>query len=83
MIFLVIFLNDYSFVEGVYSFINIIVEFIYEDFYGEKLGVVFEDEKMGKLIMNVGIVNFDLENFENSLVILNFCYLKGILVEEL
>ena len=56
--FLATFLNDYSFAEGAYSFINTIAEFIHEDFYGEKLGVAFEDEKMGKLTMNAGIVNF-------------------------
>ena len=66
--FLATFLNDYSFAEGAYSFINTIAEFIHEDFYGEKLGVAFEDEKMGKLTMNAGIVNFDPENPENSLV---------------
>ena len=81
--FLATFLNDYSFAEGAYSFINTIAEFIHEDFYGEKLGVAFEDEKMGKLTMNAGIVNFDPENPENSLVTLNFRYPKGTSAEEL
>lgn len=76
--FLATFLNDYSFAEGAYSFINTIAEFIHEDFYGEKLGVAFEDEKMGKLTMNAGIVNFDPENPENSLVTLNFRYQKEL-----
>ena len=58
-------------------------DFIHEDFYGEKLGVAFEDEKMGKLTMNAGIVNFDPENPENSLVTLNFRYPKGTSAEEL
>jgi len=79
--FLATFLNDYSFAEGAYSFINTIAEFIHEDFYGEKLGVAFEDEKMGKLTMNAGIVN--PENPENSLVTLNFRYPKGTSAEEL
>lgn len=79
--FLATFLNDYSFAEG--GFINTIAEFIHEDFYGEKLGVAFEDEKMGKLTMNAGIVNFDPENPENSLVTLNFRYPKGTSAEEL
>ena len=78
--FLATFLNDYSFAEGAYSFINTIAEFIHEDFYGEKLGVAFEDEKMGKLTMNAGIVNFDPEN---PLVTLNFRYPKGTSAEEL
>ena len=81
--FLATFLNDYSFAEGAYSFINTIAEFIHEDFYGKKLGVAFEDEKMGKLTMNAGIVNFDPENPENSLVTLNFRYPKGTSAEEL
>ncbi len=44
--FLATFLNDYSFAEGAYSFINTIAEFIHEDFlWRKKLGVAFEDEK--------------------------------------
>ena len=38
---------------------------------------------MGKLTMNAGIVNFDPENPENSLVTLNFRYPKGTSAEEL
>jgi len=75
--FLATFLNNYDFAEGAFDFINTVAEFIHEDFYGEKLGVAFEDPKMGKLTMNAGIVNFDAEKPANSLITLNFRYPKG------
>jgi dipeptidase PepV len=81
--FLAVFLNDFEFGAGAQTFINTVAEFIHEDFYGEKLGVAFEDPKMGKLTMNAGIINFDPNNAANSLVTLNFRYPKGMTAEAL
>ncbi|GFH39720.1 dipeptidase PepV [Pseudolactococcus insecticola] len=47
-----------------------------EDHAGEKLGVAFEDAKMGALTMNAGVFNFDDSQVDNTIA-LNFRYPQG------
>lgn len=76
--FLALFLNDFDFGNGAKAFINAAAAYAHEDFYGEKLGVAYEDSKMGKLTMNAGLLSFaaDQDAAQNSIT-LNFRYPKG------
>jgi dipeptidase PepV len=47
-----------------------------EDHAGEKLGVAFEDAKMGALSMNAGVFKFDDSSSDNTIA-LNFRYPQG------
>lgn len=69
------FLNDYSFSENAKQFLEVSGNILYQDHYGEKIGVAYEDEKMGKLTMNAGIFKFD-EN-RGGEITLNFRFPKG------
>ncbi|MGC6769794.1 dipeptidase PepV [Enterococcus sp. LJL128] len=80
--FLAVFLNDYDFAGDGKTFLNTAAH-IHEDFYGEKLGVAYEDEKMGRLTMNAGLFVFEEESTEGNKISLNFRYPKGTTVEEL
>ncbi len=83
--FLAFFLDGYAFGGGAKDFIHTLAAYIHEDFYGEKLGVAFEDTKMGSLTMNAGIIDFDVDNNSenNNLVTLNFRYPQGTTLDEL
>ncbi|MDA3974100.1 dipeptidase PepV [Enterococcus thailandicus] len=84
--FLATFLDTYAFGGAAKQFIHVAAAYVHEDFYGEKLGVAYEDEKMGKLTMNAGLFAFkadddstQAENFIN----MNFRFPKGVTVEGL
>ncbi|MCB5953681.1 dipeptidase PepV [Enterococcus sp. CWB-B31] len=80
--FLADFIKDYDFGGAAKAFIHT-AAFIHEDFYGENLGVAYEDEKMGRLTMNAGLFNFNKDAEEGNLISLNFRYPKGITADEL
>ncbi|MFD2307043.1 dipeptidase PepV [Enterococcus termitis] len=81
--FLALFLNDYSLEGAAKEFIEVAATLVHEDFYGEKLGVAFEDAKMGKLTMNAGLFVFKKDAEEGNFMSLNFRYPKGTSAEQL
>lgn len=81
--FLAVFLNSYSFGGAAKEFIEVAATLVHEDFYGEKLGVAFEDAKMGKLTMNAGLFVFEKGQKEGNFMSLNFRYPKGTSAEQL
>ncbi|MBL1224281.1 dipeptidase PepV [Enterococcus sp. BWR-S5] len=80
--FLATFLNNYSFGGAAKEFIHT-AAFIHEDFYGEKLSVAHEDEKMGRLTMNAGLFKFEKDVEEGNMISLNFRYPKGTTADTL
>lgn len=81
--FLAVFLNSYSFGGAAKEFIEVAATLVHEDFYGGKLGVAFEDTKMGKLTMNAGLFVFEKDKEEGNFMSLNFRYPKGTSAEQL
>lgn len=75
--YLAVFLNSYDFSGDAKAFIEASATIIHEDFYGEKLGVAYEDAKMGKLTMNAGLFIFKKDVKEGNRISLNFRYPKG------
>ncbi|MBP2099604.1 dipeptidase PepV [Enterococcus rivorum] len=78
--FLAVFLDSYDFGAAAKGFIHSAAT-IHEDFYGEKLGVAFEDEKMGQLTMNAGLFTFKKDSEKGNSISLNFRYPKGTSAE--
>lgn len=84
--FLALFLDNYPFGGGAKQFLHVAGTIIHEDFYGDKLGVAHEDEKMGKLTMNAGLFAFkaNQEGIQaDNFITLNFRYPKGVTAEGL
>lgn len=84
--FLALFLDQFRFDGGAKQFIHVAATYLHEDFYGEKLGVAREDEKMGKLTMNAGLFAFKANQDgvqADNFVTLNFRYPKGVTAEGL
>ncbi|WP_207694805.1 dipeptidase PepV [Enterococcus sp. DIV0212c] len=81
--FLAVFLNSYAFGGSAKEFIQVAATLVHEDFYGEKLGVAFEDAKMGKLTMNAGLFVFNKDAEEGNFMSLNFRYPKGTTAADL
>lgn len=69
------FLRTYRFEGNAKKFLEVAGHFLYQDHYADKIGVAFEDAKMGKLTMNAGIFNFDEAN--GGEITLNFRFPKG------
>lgn len=83
--FLATFLDQYKFGGAAKQFIHVIAAYVHEDFFGEKLGVAYDDEKMGKLTMNAGLFAFNAnEDLQaDNFVALNFRYPQGVTAEGL
>lgn len=82
--FLALFLDNYEFLGSAKQFIHVAAAYVHEDFYGEKLGVAYEDEKMGKLTMNAGLFAFEENGTEEANFInMNFRFPKGVTVDGL
>ncbi|EOT38411.1 dipeptidase PepV [Enterococcus dispar] len=84
--FLALFLDQFKFGGGAKQFLHVAGTIIHEDFYGEKLGVAYEDEKMGNLTMNAGLFAFKAneEGFQaDNFIAMNFRYPKGVTAEGL
>lgn len=82
--FLASFLDNYEFIGAAKQFIHVAAAYVHEDFYGEKLGVAHEDEKMGKLTMNAGLFAFKENGSEDDNYInMNFRFPKGTTTDEL
>ena len=82
--FLALFLDDYEFIGSAKQFIHVAAAYVHEDFYGEKLGVAHEDEKMGKLTMNAGLFAFkENGSEEDNYINMNFRFPKGVTVDGL
>ena len=80
--FLADFLQSYDFGGAAKEFLHT-AAFIHEDFYGDKLGVAYEDDKMGRLTMNAGLFHFDQDAQDGNLISLNFRYPKGTTADTL
>lgn len=80
--FLAAFLDGFAFGGQAKDFVHVLGTVAHEDFYGEKLGVAYEDEKMGKLTMNAGLISF-VEGNDDNVTTLNFRYPKGVTAEKL
>ena len=78
-------LDNYEFLGSAKQFIHVAAAYVHEDFYGEKLGVAYEDEKMGKLTMNAGLFAFEENGTEEANFInMNFRFFpKGVTVNRL
>lgn len=63
------------------DFLHILGEVMHEDFDGVNLGVAAEHEVMGKLSMNVGVIQFNLS--EGGFIDANFRYPKGTDVQQI
>jgi predicted dipeptidase len=81
--FLAVFLNNYDFDKGAKAFIENSAKYIHEDVYGKKLGVDFNNEKMGELTMNAGIFSFKDGQENDNRITLNFRYPKGTTNDEI
>lgn len=73
--YLAVFLNHYEFGAGAKNFLAA-ATLIHLDVYGEKLGVAYNDDKMGKLTMNAGLFDFEAGQ-EAASINLNFRYPQG------
>ncbi|GFH42705.1 dipeptidase PepV [Lactococcus hodotermopsidis] len=58
------------------AFTKIAGTLVFEDHAGKKLGLAFEDAKMGALSMNAGVFKFDEHSSDNTIA-LNFRYPQG------
>ena len=74
--FLASFLNVYAFQGNAKAYLQVIADILHEDFYGEKVGVAYEDAKMGVLTMNAGVFSFE-KNASDNTIALNFRYPQG------
>ncbi|MDD9138425.1 dipeptidase PepV [Fructobacillus sp. CRL 2054] len=70
------FLEKYEFGGSAAGFLAYLGTWSHDDPTGRQLGVAFEDEVMGALSMNVGIIRFNEE--EGAFINYNFRYPKGI-----
>src|SRR5699024_8102968 len=57
--YLATFLNEFAFEKDAKAFLNVAATYLHESHEGEKLGIAYEDELMGKLSSNFGIFNFE------------------------
>ncbi|OJG72914.1 dipeptidase PepV [Enterococcus phoeniculicola] len=74
--FLALFLDQFDFTSGAKQFLHTAAAYVHEDFYGEKLGVAYEDAKMGKLTMNAGLFSFT-EGSDENYIRTNYRYPQG------
>lgn len=81
--YLATFLNEYGFEVGAKKFLGTIAELLHESHRGEKLGIAYNDEKMGDLTMNIGLLSFVAGNATGNEVALNFRFPKGTSPETL
>ncbi|MCK8617276.1 dipeptidase PepV [Fructobacillus sp. M158] len=70
------FLEQYDFGASAAGFLAYLGTWSHDDPTGRQLGVAFQDDVMGALSMNVGIIRFDEEN--GAFINYNFRYPKGI-----
>lgn len=61
---------------GAKNFLEIAGEYFHLDYYGEKVGLEYEDEVMGVLTSNPGIMDFDEE--DGGVITVNLRYPQGI-----
>lgn len=73
--YLAVFLKDFDFGGGAKNYLAAAAH-VHLDVYGEKLGVAYEDEKMGKLTMNAGLFEF-VAGEEGAYINFNFRYPQG------
>ncbi|MFZ1781343.1 MAG: dipeptidase PepV [Enterococcus aquimarinus] len=79
--YLATFLNEFDFGGGAKNYLTVAAH-IHLDVYVEKLGVAYEDEKMGKLTMNAGLFEF-VAGEEGAYINFNFRYPQGTGKEQL
>lgn len=80
------FLDDYDFAGGAKAFLHVAAAYVHLDYYGRKLGIAHEDEKMGKLTMNAGLFEFKANHQnekEQPSIAMNFRYPKGVTAESI
>jgi D-alanyl-D-alanine dipeptidase len=76
------FLQQYDFQKDAANFLKVAGKYLLNDHYGEKLQVAYQDEKMGKLTMNAGVLRFE-ENGKTNKIALNFRYPQGTTPEKI
>lgn len=80
--FLALFLDHFDFAGGAKSFLHVAGAYMHEDFDGKKLGVAYNDEKMGELTMNASLFHFE-DGAKEATINLNFRYPQGTTAENL
>lgn len=70
------FLNDFSFGKDAQSFLNVAATYVHESDAGEKLNIQFEDDLMGHLSSNFGILTFEAN--KGGKIAANMRYPQGI-----
>lgn len=75
------FLNDYPFGKDAHTFLNVITNYLHESDRGEKLNIQYEDDLMGHLSSNFGVLTF--EAGKAGKVAANMRYPQGIDADEI
>jgi len=75
------FLNQFEFGGDAQVFLNFVGQQIHDDPYAKQLGLSYEDEVMGRLTMNVGVMRYS-DHGQGSIV-LNIRYPRGIAVSQI
>ncbi|MGT2772460.1 dipeptidase PepV [Streptococcus marimammalium] len=70
------FIANFDFDGPAKAFLTLIDKVLHKDYYGEKVGIAYTDEKMGELTMNAGVFNFDEMSNDNTIA-LNMRYPQG------
>ncbi|MDN6162072.1 MAG: dipeptidase PepV [Atopostipes sp.] len=75
------FLSNFNFAEDAEAFLTVTRDYLYESDKGEKLGIDYEDELMGHLSSNFGVLNF--KDSEGGTISANMRYPRGIDADEI
>ncbi|MEX2104292.1 MAG: dipeptidase PepV [Bacilli bacterium] len=75
------FLKSYTFQASAQSFLRLLTDVLHDDFYGVNIGMACEDEVTGKLTVNAGVLQYDLDR--KATVKLNIRYPATVTPEQL
>ena len=75
------FLTNFNFGEDAKSFLKVTKDYLYDSDKGEKLGISYEDDLMGHLSSNFGVLNFKAS--EGGKISANMRYPQGIDADEI
>lgn len=79
--YLVVFFGKFKLIGVVNDFVIFGCDYLFGDFCVVKLGISYEDEESGELIMNVGVICYDV--VEGGKYGFNFCYLVIVNMDKL
>ncbi|MEX2803877.1 dipeptidase PepV [Streptococcus sp. H31] len=80
--YLACFLSRFSFGGAAGDFLKTAGRVLHLDYYGEKIGLAYEDSKMGALTMNPGVFRF-AEAADDNTIALNFRFPQGVSSESI